>query len=203
MATIATSRSWWLEYNNSSVVTHTSKTSRVGGLGRTTNTPYVSETILIFDLSSFAGQTVTSATLTGILSGWDGGRTSDCNIIARVQNKKRRVFWNDAELPRYDDFNSVTGIWDTSLSGVLLPKAGTGTVIIPTAPGLVSEIQSQIDGVPNFWESRYDKNWNDGIILTATTDYWSYYNDFSSWKLDINTTSPVVNNDYYYRNMRG
>ena len=199
MATIATSRSWWLEYNNSSVVTHTSKTSRVGGLGRTTNTPYVSETILIFDLSSFAGQTVTSATLTGILSGWDGGRTSDCNIIARVQNKKRRVFWNDAELPRYDDFNSVTGIWDTSLSGVLLPKAGTGTVIIPTAPGLVSEIQSQIDGIPDFWDTGYNRNWNDGIILTATMDYWSYYNSFSSWVLDINFSGNNSSNDHFYR----
>jgi hypothetical protein len=203
MPNISTSRSWRVEYNNFAAVTHASKSSRVGGQGRASGNGYVSETLLVFDLSTFAGQTVQSVALTGTLSGWDGLRTNDTNIIVRSQNKKRRGYWNDSELPRYDDFNAVVGPWDTSLSGVLLPRAGSGTVVIPTAPGLVDEVQNLIDGVPDFWATGVDRTWFDGIVLTATMEFYSYYSSFSSWVLNINATAPATNTDYHYRTRRG
>lgn len=198
MANASFISSYCLEYSSFACIEPTSSISKIGGLGRGTNNGWNSETLLIYNLDSFIGKTVTSVTLTGTISNYDNVRTGTAPIaMVSAQNRKRSAYW--VTPPRYDDINAVVNEWDTALSSSSVPNASSGTVVFNSTPAFVAEIQKLIDGDFEFWAPGVDRTWRDGIIVRMPTVNSGFYSKFSGWTLDINTTTTAINNDHYYR----
>ena len=191
-----------LEYSSFACVSPTSSHSKIGGLGRGSNNGWNSDTLLIYNLDAFIGKTVTSATLTGTIDGYDGARTGTAPIaMVSAQNRKRWQYW--VTPPRYDDINAVVNEWDTALSSASVPNASSGTVVFNSTPAFVAEIQKLIDGDFEFWAPGVDRTWRDGIIVRMPTVNAGFYNTFSSWVLSINTAAvTAMPNDHFYRMRR-
>ena len=199
MAIIPYNKIFWLEQSAFIPAPHETPSSRIGGLVRNKSNGYASETLAIFDLSSLAGKIVLTAQLEGTINGYDGSRTGAKNGYACTQNRVKSDTWT-GRTPLLSD-SDYTIDWSEKLQSAVIANAASGTTVFSTNAALVTEIQKQIDGTPHEADSGYARTWREGIIVSFPTDFYGYYNSYSSWQLNLTYTDPAraITNDYHQR----
>ncbi len=162
----------WLERDNFSQVLHSTSTGRIGLWTRAFATGYTDETVLLFDLSSLAGATVTSVDL-DITCNSQGSQTGSETASVLEQDDLAPGSWSSP--PEFDDFTVAP--WTNSLSTQTVQN--TGSYNFATSAGFVSLVQSWID----------DSNDNWGIIVQVNFGALGWYLSLDDATLNVTYTT--------------
>lgn len=135
----------WLEWSGYTAIQHSNGTGRTGEFLRpASGVGNAQETILLFDVTSIAGATVTNCSLqwTALTQGVNIASTS----YLFDQDKTAPTGWTTPD-PKFSDFAITT--WATQLQTITVNSIGTYT--FPTSPSFVSTVQNWVDNSLNNW----------------------------------------------------